>query len=318
MGIGPQLPPHLVATVTASSSSGAPGPTVSENTTTTAGPSLPPHPPRATSRDGPAAETSTTTTTRPDPDSDSDDDFGPALPPDLVEARHHQPAPSSVPSPTIDRPRSTAKVVAGPQLPPHLVSSSGREGRSGPSSSRQRSVVSPTPGRQDDDDDDDDDFGPGPLPPPAGFDRTLANDNEGRRAFLEREERQRDHERQERERANAKPRREEWMLVPPKEMDLLSTMDPTKLKSRTFISGPKAQQASSSSGQKSSGPNLWTETPAERQQRLEDEALGRTKKAEQGLGGDGRGADVEEDLSDEARRKRRRDWELKQEVERHN
>lgn len=55
--------------------------------------------------------------------------------------------------------------------------------------------------------------------------------------------------------------------------------------------------------------NLWTETPAERQERLRDEMLGKKRKAEN--------APVEEE-SDEVRRKRLRDQQLKDEVERHN
>lgn len=84
-------------------------------------------------------------------------------------------------------------------------------------------------------------------------------------------------------------------------------MDSTKLKSRTFQQSAKVAEKKDASG-----PNLWTETPAERQQRLEDEMLGKKRKAE-GLTG---GAD--EDESDEARRKRQRDWQLREEVDRHN
>lgn len=86
-------------------------------------------------------------------------------------------------------------------------------------------------------------------------------------------------------------------------------MDPTKLKSRSFQSGPKAQ-VSTRKGGLNDGPNLWTETPAERQQRLQDEALGKKRKAEN--------APEEEEETDEVRRKRARDRALKEEVERHN
>lgn len=141
--------------------------------------------------------------------------------------------------------------------------------------------------------------------------------------------------------------REEWMLVPPKEMDLMSSellslslsvsvhpgqeqrkgkkadqvlrffflsrvvgMDPTKLKSRSFQSGPKAQKSTRQGGM-NDGPNLWTETPAERQQRLEDEALGKKRKAENSV-------PQEEEDDEETRRKKSRDRRLKEEVERHN
>lgn len=49
------------------------------------------------------------------------------------------------------------------------------------------------------------------------------DDNDGARAFLEREERQRERERLEKEKGEGKLQREEWMLVPPKEMDLMSS-----------------------------------------------------------------------------------------------
>ena len=84
-------------------------------------------------------------------------------------------------------------------------------------------------------------------------------------------------------------------------------MDTTKLKSRGFATGKAAQRASGSDS--SSGVNLWTETPAERQERLRDEMLGKKRKAEN--------APAEEE-TDEARRKRLRDQQLKDEVERHN
>jgi hypothetical protein len=88
-------------------------------------------------------------------------------------------------------------------------------------------------------------------------------------------------------------------------------MDPTKLKSRTFQQSAKI--ASSAKGS-SSGPNLWTETPAERQQRIEDEMMGRKRKAEVSAGGGG----IEEEENGEKRRKTERDRQLREEVERHN
>lgn len=93
----------------------------------------------------------------------------------------------------------------------------------------------------------------------------------------------------------------------------LLAMDPTKLKSRTFQNSAQLSSAASKKGA-SSGPNLWTETPQERMQRLEDEMMGRKRKAEVSAGG---GGHVEEE-SDDQRRKRMRDMQLKEEVERHN
>lgn len=82
-------------------------------------------------------------------------------------------------------------------------------------------------------------------------------------------------------------------------------MDTTKLKSRTFQQSTKVV-----TGPKPGGPNLWTETPAERQQRMQDELMGVKRKVEN--------ANPAEDESDDKRRKRERDYQLKEEVERHN
>ncbi|KAL8283735.1 hypothetical protein RQP46_005530 [Phenoliferia psychrophenolica] len=213
-------------------------------------------------------------------DDSSDDDFGPSLPPDLVAARSSAPtAGPSLPS----------KVVQGPSLPP---------GFAPPSASSSSSYRRETPLSAPYLDDDDDDFGPMPLP--AGM-KPL--DNDGARAFKEREEREAEKRRKEAA-GKGKPQREEWMLVPPKEMDLMSTMDTTKLKSRTFQQSTKVV-----TGPKPGGPNLWTETPAERQQRMQDELMGVKRKVENA---------TVEDESDDKRRKRERDYHLKEEVERHN
>ncbi|KAG1795893.1 hypothetical protein EV424DRAFT_589810 [Suillus variegatus] len=53
------------------------------------------------------------------------------------------------------------------------------------------------------------------------------------------------------------------MLVPPKSGDLLASLDPTKARPRQFVrSAPPSCDTS-----------LWTETPAERQQRLATKLL---------------------------------------------
>jgi len=62
------------------------------------------------------------------------------------------------------------------------------------------------------------------------------------------------------------------MLVPPSSSDLLGNLDPTKLKARQF-------SRSSAPAVKKSDNSLWTETPAERQQRLVDEVSGKKRRA---------------------------------------
>ena len=64
------------------------------------------------------------------------------------------------------------------------------------------------------------------------------------------------------------------MIVPPKESDRAARVDPTKIRARKFRTG-KGAKVSSSGGNMS----LWTETPAEKQQRLQDEVLGLKKPA---------------------------------------
>jgi len=68
------------------------------------------------------------------------------------------------------------------------------------------------------------------------------------------------------------------MIVPPKPEDWAAKVDPTKIKNRKFQTGKRAKAP-----QKSGGDNtLWTETPEQKRQRLEDEVMGRKKLATQG------------------------------------
>ncbi|KFY31001.1 hypothetical protein V494_08018, partial [Pseudogymnoascus sp. VKM F-4513 (FW-928)] len=71
------------------------------------------------------------------------------------------------------------------------------------------------------------------------------------------------------------PKRADWMLVPPSSDDWTSKVDPTKLKTRKFASGKGAKAP----GEKSGISAIWTETPEEKRQRLEDEVLGRKEVA---------------------------------------
>lgn len=76
---------------------------------------------------------------------------------------------------------------------------------------------------------------------------------------------------------DGKPKRDEWMIVPPKSEDWASKVDPTKIKNRKFQTGKGAKAP-----QKMGGDNtLWTETPEEKRQRLEDEVMGRKRPATQ-------------------------------------
>ncbi|CAE6451482.1 unnamed protein product [Rhizoctonia solani] len=221
------------------------------------------------------------TTQQVDDDDDDDDDaFMPALPPDVVGAS--KPAPRQL----------------GPTLPPR-----------------------PPP----EDSESDDDYGPMPLP--AG----LSSNNEegdGVKEFLERERRRQENiEEAKKPKAlkrddwmlapptssdlfsSKKPKalkRDDWMLAPPTSSDLFSSLDPTKLKSRQF--------SRSTNDKKSAASNLWTETPAERQQRLADEVSGKRKRAEEAAA---QGVSATADDEDVAKR-RKRDRELRDQIEAHN
>lgn len=81
---------------------------------------------------------------------------------------------------------------------------------------------------------------------------------------------------------------------------LLAALDPTKLKPRQFGRSTVVVRDSDTS--------LWTETPAERQQRLADEVSGRKRRAAN--------AEPVED-GDEDKKRRRRDAEIRKGVEEH-
>ncbi|KAG8844413.1 hypothetical protein FRB96_003048 [Tulasnella sp. 330] len=176
----------------------------------------------------------------------------------------------------------------GPALPPDLALTSSSSTRKviGPSFPTGISLVMG-------EDDSDDEIGPAPLPPGQG------EADEGVRNFLEREER-----RQKAIEEDSKPKalkRDEWMLKPPEASNIFSSLDTTKLKARQF---------SRKTEDKITDQTLWTETPAERQQRLADEVTGKRKRIEAAAGGN---AAAEESLED--RKRRRRDKEIQDQVE---
>jgi len=90
------------------------------------------------------------------------------------------------------------------------------------------------------------------------------------------------------------------MLVPPSSSDLLGSLDPTKLKARQF--------ARSAAPSKKTDNSLWTETPAERQQRIADEVSGKKRRAANA---------PEEEPDPDAIKRRKRDQEIRRGVEAH-
>jgi len=204
-------------------------------------------------------------------DGDSDgDDYLPDLPPDLIKIKHTK-RPLGPPRPQEDD--------YLPDLPPDLIKTK----------------------RPQETDEDDTFSGPMPLP-------TESSSSDAASEFRLRERETK--ERKDAELAKSKkPVRDEWMLVPPKEIGLMRSIDPTKMKSRGFHQTSKPHSGTVGPSSSSSGINLWTETPQERQQRLEDEVLGKRKRVE---------LDEADEEDDESRRKRLRDVAMKQKVDDYN
>jgi len=286
--IGPDLPAHLLASSSAR-------PTESEEKegqdASTIGPTIPTHL-------GSSARS-------PTPDAEPNEEHGPAavgpaIPSDLASRpRLHPPpedddgdddeeeedyAPALPPDMIAARApgaalsaksvSATGKRVAGPALPLHLAS--------------RRSAY--------DEDDEDDDYGPTPLP--SGF---ALREKSGVEEFLEREERRK---KQLEEASKPKAlKREEWMLVPPSQSDLLGSIDPTRIKRpRKFAATAQTPRDADAS--------LWTETPAERQQRIADEVAGKRRRVT-----DVSAPSPEEER--ELRKKRRYEEEVRRGVEEH-
>ncbi|KAI0651397.1 hypothetical protein C8Q79DRAFT_897101 [Trametes meyenii] len=197
----------------------------------------------------------------------------PPLPPHVSEEEEDEDDYAPALPPGLAAARASTKKVLGPTLPPSIAGPSRYE-----------------------DEDDEDDVGPRPLP--QGY---AEEEKDGVQEFIEREERRR---KQLEEASKPKaPKREEWMLVPPSSSDLLGSIDPTKLtRPRQF-----ARTAQPARGADTS---LWTETPAERQQRIADEVAGKRRRA----------ADVdpsEGDADPDARKRRKYEEEVRRGVEEH-
>ncbi|WWD20999.1 hypothetical protein CI109_105480 [Kwoniella shandongensis] len=252
------------------------------------GPSLPPHLAHLAASRSPSPPGPSLGPPGPAAEEEDEDDYVPALPPHLAAARGNKgAAPSLGPSigpsaPTVGPSIGPSIPTVGPTLPPTTA---------GPSR--------PPPSylNQYDDDSDDDVIGPRPVPTAGGEEEA----GSAIREFMEREERRR----KDAEEAS-KPqvrKREEWMLVPPTS-GVLSNVDPLRKRPTTF---------SKSTAEPSDIDNtLWTETPAEKAQRIADEVAGVKRKKDKA----GERIVSYEEEEDE-RRKRRRDREILQGVEKH-
>ncbi|KAJ3720195.1 hypothetical protein DFJ43DRAFT_726146 [Lentinula guzmanii] len=175
---------------------------------------------------------------------DSEDDYAPALPPDMIPSTSSKPTPSFSSSFPSSKPSTVSEPYQGPRYN----------------------------ATYDSDPDDDDDIGP--KPPPSN---AVLPTVDPVAEFIAKEERRKERIREQEEEKKKGPKREEWMLVPPSQGDLLAKLDPTKLtKPRQFA---RTTPASASNIKSPGASNLWTETPAERQQRLADEVMGKKRPA---------------------------------------
>ncbi|TXT13590.1 hypothetical protein VHUM_00957 [Vanrija humicola] len=220
-------------------------------------------------------------------DDEDDGDFGPALPPELAAKRKLGPQrpPTSddedAIGPSVGPARPPGPSLPGPSLP-------------GPSRPPPGPARPPAPADSDSDSDDDyvgprlDDIGPTPV-------RSAAD-----------EFRERERQRWEREKAKAEgpkvTQREEWMLVPPSSGSL-SSLDPTKR--------PTSFNRTSKAAITPEDQTVWTETPAQKAQRLADEMAGIKRKKDVR-------PDADEEDAVERKRRRERDREIRRGVEQHN
>ncbi|GAA98926.1 uncharacterized protein L969DRAFT_88972 [Mixia osmundae IAM 14324] len=210
---------------------------------------------------------------------EEEDDWAPALPPHLA----------SKATTTASATAETRKPL-GPSLPPHLA--------------QERAIALHRELAQDEGEDgsDDDEAGPMPLASDQMTHEEEATD--GVSEFLAREERER--KRLEEEGKEKKLQRDEWMIVPPKEISMLAAFDPTKMKARGF------RQASTKDQPSTGGVSeMWTETPLERAKRLQEETMGIRKKVVNTK------TETEEEKLD-AERKRKRDYEMRNAIDKHN
>lgn len=240
------------------------------------------------------------------PSDDEDDGFGPALPPDLAAKRNAQRDIGPQRPPTThedDDEDDIGPRVAGPSVGPSRPPVGPSRPAVGPSrppvgpsppptssSSRYAPARPPAP----DSDSDDDFVGPRPDAAPTGPQLSAAE------AFRAREARWAQ-ERAEAAAAAARgpTKREDWMLVPPTSGSL-SHIDPLKR--------PTSFQKSSRAAVTADEQKGWTESPADKARRLADEVAGVKRAPERGS--------VDDEL--ERKRRRMRDEEIRDTVDKHN
>ncbi|WWC73289.1 uncharacterized protein I206_107255 [Kwoniella pini CBS 10737] len=237
--------------------------------------------------------------------------IGPSLPPHLAHlAGQRSPTPEEE-GPTRPPPAAAANEDEdddddfGPALPPHLVAAR-KSKPAGPALPPSVSSIGPSipnagpsrPYAPPNNDDDSDDEVIGPMPSAS-----TGQEESGSavKEFLEREERRR--KQLEEENAPKEKKREEWMLVPPTS-GVLSSVDPLRKRPTTFSKSTREPESVDHS--------VWTETPAEKAQRIADEVAGVKRKKDKA------GERIMSfDEEQEERRKRRREQEIKSTLQSH-
>ncbi|KAL9599664.1 MAG: hypothetical protein Q9219_003652 [cf. Caloplaca sp. 3 TL-2023] len=210
--------------------------------------------------------------------------------------------------------------TAGPELPPHLLAKRKRqeqppEETTNPSTKPQRKSPSPPLPSSNPDDNSKRRRTIGPAPPPAPLSEkptsSLSDSDSDSDSFgpslppSTTDPIPQTHEETNlplSSQPSPKPQREEWMLVPPTQNDWSSRIDPTKLRNRKFNTGKGAKAPSSSRG--GGGTAVWTETPEQKRQRLEDEVMG-VRKPVQLVDGDEDGERRREDVEEKRETDRR-------------
>lgn len=279
--VGPELPPHLQKRKRSIDDS-----------------ELPSSPPRKIQAAAPprVLGPSLPPSTNPDEvniESSEDDDYGPSNP--LSNPKKPSSPPRRVIGPSAP-PKPTSPRIPGPSLPSKnpdelKIASSDDDDSYGPSIPAQRKpspppkrVLGPAPPPAtlserpsypaNSDSDSDSDYGPS-LPPTAGSAAAIAlasqQAREAQAAAAKSNE-------------PAKPQRPDWMLAPPTSSDWTTKIDPTKLKARKFAGG----KGSKAPAEKTGVSAIWTETPEEKRQRLEDAVLGRQESAASASNGSAR------------------------------
>lgn len=175
--------------------------------------------------------------------------------------REEEDEPSTKPQ-TGPKPGNAPRVI-GPTVPQHL------ESNNTPSDSEEKKPAEKghsddSDDDDDDDDDSDDDFGP-QLPPAAGTQAAKRNEDARWADTIDKNNKAT-------ENASSKPvERDEWMVVPPTKGSWASGTQGAPLQNRKFVSGRSARSSAATEG----GPaSAWTEDPAQKRLRLENEVLG--------------------------------------------